>query len=110
MRPRTSLSNVNNRDLYITYKDVVDSKCRFLFNELATCFSEDGGTSIEGTNLTDDTCQFKLMRGRTSTKYLIFEKGNNIWLSNIQSDCVEKKAFLKTRLNPYKKLDNSCLQ
>eukprot|EP00557_Chaetoceros_sp_GSL56_P003094 CAMPEP_0176494246 /NCGR_PEP_ID=MMETSP0200_2-20121128/9982_1 /TAXON_ID=947934 /ORGANISM="Chaetoceros sp., Strain GSL56" /LENGTH=4859 /DNA_ID=CAMNT_0017891967 /DNA_START=343 /DNA_END=14922 /DNA_ORIENTATION=+ len=103
------------KDLYISYKDVVDPETRFFFNELSSCFLVTGGSPIMGVSGTadckeycenDDFCAGVQLTGSDCYSISVEKFSDSSILDSDQCD----EAFLKTKLNPYKKINNTCLQ
>jgi len=104
------------RDLYITYKDIVNPKSRFLFNELDSCFDLDDEDTEE---LSEAECKEQCELSDDCFGVQVKNETTGIIKCTILDDgilpgaalCDDKsKAFLKTKVNPYKKLTNTCLQ
>lgn len=107
----------DNRDLYISYKDVVDPEYRFVFNDLDSCFDT---TDIVPYRENEDGCKELC---RSSENCFGLQVKNNILTNEFECALLDQgrllpsvhcdsqsKAFLKTKLNPYKLLQNTCLQ
>jgi len=108
----------DDRDLYISYKDVVDPQSRFLFNKLDSCFDLSNLDNPTTKDLDEDQCKeeceqsddcfgIEVKKELTSTKCTILDNGK---LPSDFSCGDTNHAFLKTKLNPYKKLEKTCLQ
>ena len=105
----------DERDLYITYKNVVDPKSRFLFNELESCFdlNDDDAEELSEAEckglceLSEDCFGVQVKNETTGIiKCTLLDDG----ILPSATPCDESKAFLKTKVNPYKKLNETCLQ
>jgi hypothetical protein len=107
----------DERDLYITYKNVVDPKSRFLFNELESCFDlmDDDADAEE---LSEADCKGLCELSEDCFGVQVKNETTGIIKCTLLDDgtlpsatpCDESKAFLKTKVNPYKKLNETCLQ
>lgn len=107
----------DERDLYITYKDIVDPKSRFLFNKLNSCFDLDGDD--DAVELSEAACKemcesldkcfgIQVKNEITSIMKCTILDGGSLPKAAICD--VETQAFLRTKVNPYKKLEKTCLQ
>ena len=106
-------SEDEERDLYITYRDVVEPKSRFLFNELDTCFKQENNQEISTKNEQNCKEECELLEDcfgiqTNNITCTILDVNTRPIKANCTSE--ETKAFLKTKVNPYKKLDKTCLQ
>lgn len=111
----TACEKQYGKDLYISYRDVVDPTSRFFFNELSSCFDVSNDTPIEDINdeeMCKEYCEnYDDCSGIQINQNSCFTIGVEKF---IETDILPfnqcEKAFLKTKLNPYKKIKNTCLQ
>lgn len=106
------------KDLYISFKSVVAPESRYLFRELSSCFNVTNDDLI--ANIDDEmSCKahcenyedclgIQISDNRTGC----YKVGEVQFMSQIlqAGECEGQSTFLKTKINPYKKHDNTCLQ
>lgn len=104
----------NSRDLYISYKDIIEPSSRYLFSELDTCFAV--GTSVTSIAApTIDECKESCSEDDNCFGIQYTSSTNECFIlgdSSLEtSQCpTETKAQLKTEVNPYKTFDKTCLR
>ena len=105
----------DDRDLYIKFKNVVNPESRFLFNELESCFDLNDENAVEineeecinNCELSEDCFGIQMKNNTLGPDSCILLDGGSL---PDAVECSNSRAFLKTKLNPYKKLNDTCLQ
>ena len=104
----------NGKDLYISYREVVDPDSRYLFNELNSCFDTSETTAMQDA-ADEDGCKKDCEEDDECLGIQIqSDKCYSIIAKSFESDFLDSNscdtAFLKTKMNPYKKTNETCLQ
>ena len=105
----------NGKDLYISYREVVAPDSRYFFNELSSCFDTSNNITALQDAADENRCKQDCEEDDDCLGIQIqSDKCYFIGVKNFEGEFLDSNscdtAFLKTKLNPYKKTDKTCLQ